>query len=99
MDGCQFSKLTHGGRFVRKKKLESAKWAHTCEQVEAAFLHFSDIVKHYGIDGVLYLKIPGEKGAIFAFSKDTSTVKIKSLLTSSAKMSARGAKEIVDKNK
>ena len=97
MDGCQFLKLTDEERFVRKKKHETAKWAHTVEQVEAAFLHFSDIVKHYGIDGVMYLKVPGEKGAIFVFSKDTSKGKIKSLLTSSAKMSARGLKDIVDK--
>ncbi|NDB81793.1 MAG: hypothetical protein EB127_03455 [Alphaproteobacteria bacterium] len=82
---------------MRKKKEDSAKWAHTCEQVEAAFDHFSAVVNHYGIDGVLYLKIPSEGGGVFVFSKDNSPTKIKALLTSSAKMSARGAKDIVDK--
>ena len=86
----------HEERLVRKKKTESAKWAHTCEQVEAAFEHFTGILNHYGIDGVMYLKVPSEPAAVFVFSKDKSIAKAKALLTSSAKMSARGAKEIVD---
>jgi len=77
---------------MRKKSIKNV---HISDQVEGACQHFSAMMEHYGVEGTVFAKIKGEK-FLFAFTKGESPAKLKALLTSSSKMSARGAKHILD---
>jgi hypothetical protein len=73
--------------------------AHAAEQMEGHAKSFLLNLEHYGISGVLYLKMPDDENNVVVFSKSESDKEYVKLLKLASVMSLAGAKAILDKQK
>lgn len=83
----------------KPKKNNAVLAAHAAEQMEGHAKAFLLNLEHYGISGVLYLKMPDNEDNIMVFTgnqKDSEYIK---LLNSCSLCSVAGAKAILDKKK
>lgn len=73
--------------------------AHAAEQMEGHARAFLLNLEHYGISGVLYLKMPDNDDNIMVFCKDEKNETYIKLLNNCSLCAVAGAKAIVDKKK
>jgi hypothetical protein len=83
----------------KPKKKNGVLAAHAAEQMEGHAKSFLLNLEHYGISGVLYLKMPDDENNVVVFSKSESDKEYVKLLKLASVMSLAGAKAILDKQK
>ena len=92
---------TKEAEFMPKKptKKNAVLAAHASEQMEGHARTFLLNLEHYGISGVLYLKMPNDEDNIMVFSSSNREEAYIKLLQRSTACSQAGAKAILDKQK
>ena len=83
----------------KPKKKNAVLAAHAAEQMEGHARAFLLNLEHYGIGGVLYLKMPDNDDNIMVFTNKMGDNEYIKLLNSCAVCSTAGAKAILDKSK
>lgn len=81
------------------KKKNAVLAAHAAEQMEGHARTFLINLEHYGIGGVLYLKMPNNEDNIMVFSASDKESEYIKLLQRSTACSQAGIKAILDKQK
>lgn len=83
----------------KPKKKNAVLAAHAAEQMEGHARAFLLNLEHYGIGGVLYLKMPDNDDNIMVFTGSHSDKEYIKLLNNCSACSIAGAKAILDNPK